>query len=173
MRKSFWIALAFAALLVAIIIGVLLCKCIDDFRPGPREQPKLALPLPKGTPQAPSGMKALTVKPGPEPFTLDDVTAYFQTHNLPRNLGSNSDFRVERLEFVTTREVKTRLAGASPGLSDETRVAFATLRGTFIFTGPPGARTVRFERAYALFSMTTGNLLMVGTLDSGAPQQTR
>ena len=69
---------------------------------------KLALPLPKGTPVAPVGMKALTVGPDPvAPFTREDVAAYFENHNLPRNLGSKADIQVEGLEFITTKDVRS------------------------------------------------------------------
>jgi hypothetical protein len=40
------------------------------------------LPLPQGTPKAPQGIAALTVKAGaPEPFTKNDVVNYFATHS--------------------------------------------------------------------------------------------
>jgi hypothetical protein len=99
---------------------------------------KLALPLPKGTPVAPVGMKALTVGPDPvAPFTREDVAAYFENHNLPRNLGSKADIQVEGLEFITTKDVRSRLSGAAPDRGEDVRIGFATLRGTFVFTGPP------------------------------------
>ena len=123
---------------------------------------------PAGLAKRPQGSAALTVKAGAEPFTKDDVAAYFKTHNLPMNASSTSDFRVDALEFLTSKQVADRLQGASPGLADNERVALATLTGTFIFTGPPQgktSKTARFSRAYAVFDAASGNLLMAGTLD--------
>ena len=43
-------------------------------------------------------------------------------------------------------------------------VGFVTLAGSLIFAGPPGTEPVEFSRGYAVFDVTTGNLLMFGTL---------
>ena len=143
---------------VAFVVG-----CHDKDKHG--EQQKVALHLPTGTPKAPQGMTALTVKPGPEPFTKQDVITYFQTHNLPKNAGSVSQFQVDNLEFITSKQASDRLQGVMTGLADTDRVGFVTLRGTFIFTGPRLGKSATFSRAYALFDATTGNLLMIGTLE--------
>jgi hypothetical protein len=132
-----------------------------------REHKKIALHIPKAPPKRPQGSPALTVKPGAEPFSKQDGADYFKTHNLPRNATSTSDFTVDTLEFLTNKEVTTRLNGASPGLAENDKIGFATLKGLFIFTGPRQASPVRFTRAYAAFDATTGNLLMVGTLERG------
>jgi len=137
----------------------------------PRQE-KVALSLPQGTPKRPQGMAALTVRSGEaQPFRRDDIVAYFQTHNLPKNLTSTTEFQVDTMEFLTDKAVTARLQGASPGLGAEDTLAFVVLRGVFIFTGPPPGRPVRFRRAYAVFDATTGNLLMTGTLEPG--EQTR
>ncbi|MGA8221319.1 MAG: hypothetical protein WB780_06650 [Candidatus Acidiferrales bacterium] len=127
-------------------------------------QEKVALKLPTGTPHTPQGLAALTVKAGPQPFTKTDVTNYFKTHNLPMNSGPLSQIKVDTLEFVTSKEVTTRLQGVSTGLADEDRIGYATLTGTFIFSGPPKSKPATFTRAYAAFDAKNGNLLMVGTL---------
>lgn len=134
------------------------------------DQKKVALHIPKDTPKRPQGSAALTVKPGAEPFSKSDVANYFKTHNLPMNLAASSDFTVESLEFLTNKEITSRLNGASPGLVDNDRIGFATLKGLFVFTGPPNTKPVRFTRAYAAFDAATGNLLMVGTLEQGERQ---
>jgi len=127
---------------------------------------KIALQIPKEPPKRPQGSTALTVKRGAaEPFTKQDVADYFKTHNLPRNATSTSDFTVDTLEFLTNKEVTTRLNGASPGLAENDKIGFATLKGVFIFTGPRQASPARFTRAYAAFDASTGNLLMTGTLE--------
>lgn len=133
---------------------------------GKGEQKKMALPLPVGTPKRPQGMTALTVKPGPEPFSKQDVIEYFKKHNLPKNSGSVTQFQVDTLEFLTSKEVSQRLQGVTTGLGDNERVGFVTLTGSFVFTGPPKrGKPATFSRAYAVFDTTTGNLLMAGTLE--------
>src|SRR3954463_14013154 len=99
----------------------------------------VVLNLPTGTPKRPQGAESLTVRPGAaEPFTKADVEAYFKARNIPKNAGSPDQFLVDSLEFITSKEVTQRLQGASTGLDDADRVGFATLSGTFIFTGPKG-----------------------------------
>ena len=121
--------------------------------------------LPTGTPQRPQGLKALVVKPGPEPFTKDDVTQYIRTHRLAKTEGDISQLQVESLEFITAKEVTSRLQAVSTGLPDDQRVAFAIIRGPLYFTGPARSKPVAFDRAYVLFDAATGNLLMSGTLE--------
>src|SRR5712692_11650543 len=140
------------------------CHRDDDDR---GEQKKVALHIPKDTPKRPQGSAALTVKPGAEPFNKSDVTNYFKTHNVPMNLTTTTDFTVESFEFLTNKEITARLNGASPGLAENDRIGLATLKGLFIFTGPRQASPARFTRAYAAFDATTGNLLMIGTLERG------
>lgn len=152
------------------VVSYLLLLSSVGFMAGCRDrdggQKKKALHLPAGTPKRPQGMAALVVNTGAaEPFTRQDVITYFQTHNLPRNSGSLSQFQVDTLEFLTSKEATDRLQGVSTGLSDGDRVGFVTLTGTFVFTGPPKAKPATVNRAYAVFDATTGNLLMVGSLD--------
>jgi hypothetical protein len=164
MRRSVVIAL--------ILLALLALLALSQCNRGPRGPEKVALALPTGTPKRPQGMGALTVRPGQaQPFTKEDVATYVQSHNLPLNLGVASDVQVDSLEFLTNKEVSGRLQGASPGLADDEKVAFATLTGTFIFTGPSPGKGVKFSRAYAVFDVQTGNLLMVGTLEQGREQQ--
>ena len=128
------------------------------------DEEKIAMKPPQGTPKRPAGGAALTVRVGTaQPFTQQDVTDYFQAHNLPKNGVDFAGSSVASLEFLTSREVSQRLQGEPTGLADTDRMGFATLIGNFVFTGPPG-KTARFTRAYAAFDATTGNLMMVGTL---------
>jgi hypothetical protein len=113
-------------------------------------------------------MAALTVRAGEPPFVKDDVVTYFKTHQFPKSVGSPDQMSVENLEFITSAEVSKRLDGASTGLAATDRVAFVTLSGTFVFTGPQ-AKPAQFRRAYAIFDAVTGNLLMVGTLEDTNP----
>jgi hypothetical protein len=110
-------------------------------------------------------MKALDVKPGIVPFSQNDVLRFARTHHLAKSMGDTSKIRVESLDFITAKEVSTRLQYVSTGLPDDERVAFAVIRGPLYFTGPAGTKPVLFDRAYLLFDAQTGNLLMSGTLE--------
>jgi hypothetical protein len=144
----------------------LLAGCHHDRDDEHEGQKKIALHPPTGPGKRPQGVGALTVKPGPQPFTKADVVTYFQSHNLPKNSASLSQLHVDSLEFITSKEVSVRLQGASTGLADADRIGFVTLTGTFIFTGPGKDKPAIFNRAYAAFDAASGNLLMVGTLES-------
>ena len=114
---------------------------------------------PSGKPQRPSGLPALKT-----PFTINDVASFFKNHNLPKNNTATSAFTVASLEFITAADVSKRLPGVSTGLDAWEKVGFATLTGTFQFSGPPGGKASGMsQKAYALFDVATGNLLMVGT----------
>ena len=128
--------------------------------------PRKGLPIPAEPSLPPVGATALHVKVGAaEPFSKEDIIDYFKTHNLPTNRTPMSNFTVEKLEFLTNKEVTDRLNGASTGLGENDRIGFATLKGRFVFSGPPGSKPAQFQRTYAAFDARTGNLLMVGTLD--------
>jgi hypothetical protein len=148
-----------------LILGALALTGCDSSCAG-KPQEKIALKMPTGTPRRPQGSAALTVRAGDPPFTRDDVVTYFKTHQLPKSLGSPDQVTVENLEFLTSDDVTKRLDGASTGLAATDRVAFVTLSGVFIFTGPQ-TKPAQFRRAYAVFDAVTGNLLMVGTLEEG------
>jgi hypothetical protein len=135
-----------------------------------RPENAVEMKMPTGTPQQPKGMQGLAVKAGPEPFTQNDVTQFVKTHRLAMSIGDISQLRVESLEFITAREVTARLQGASTGLPDDHRVAFATIRGPVYVTGPRNIKPVAFDTAYALFDAATGNLLMSGTLAKSKDQ---
>jgi len=152
---------------LALCLGVNGCKGCRQ--PVPKGAVQVKMPTEKAKP--PQGLKALAVKPGPTPFTQDEVTQYVQTHRLAKTVGGLSQLRVESLEFLTAREVTIRLHGAPTGLPDGERVAFAIIRGPVYFAGPVRAKPVAFERAYALFDAATGNLMMSGTLGQAKQAQ--
>jgi hypothetical protein len=145
------------------------CQMSNDRGDKNEDCKQINIPNPPSLPgHRPQGMHALTVNEArPEPFTKQDVINYFRTHNLPKNSSSPTQFQVETLEFLTNKEVSQRLGRASPAQATNEKVGFATLSGTFFFTGPPGAYVVRYSRAYAVFDSRTGNLVMFGTLDQG------
>jgi len=152
---------------IALVLMVLLTAVsANELAHAAEQGPRKSLPIP-AEPSLPSvGATALHVKVGAtEPFSKEDIDGYFKTHNLPRNRAPISDFTVEKLEFLTNKEVTDRLNGASTGVGENDRIGFATLKGRFVFTGPPGSEPAQFQRAYAAFDARTGNLLMVGTLE--------
>jgi hypothetical protein len=109
-------------------------------------------------------MPALSVKPGPEPFNKADVATYVQTHRLPRvSLDTSKPLEVESLEFIGAADVPPRLHGALTGLAASERVGFVVMRGAFMASAPR-AKEVPAERGYAVFSASTGNLVMFGIL---------
>jgi hypothetical protein len=135
-----------------------------------RPEGAIEMKMPTGTPKRPQGMPGISIKPSPVPFTKEEVTQFIQTHRLARSIGDISQLQVESLEFLTARDVTARLQGASTGLPDDYRVAFAIIRGPIYFTGPPTSRPIAFDTAYALFDAATGNLLMSGTLEKSKRQ---
>jgi hypothetical protein len=148
----------------AIILALVLISAVTGCQRRPKNAVEMKLPT--GTPQQPKGIAALSVTPGPTPFTTNEVTQYIQSHRLGKSIGDPSQLQVESLEFITASEVTVRLQGASTGLPATHRVAFAVIRGPLYFTGPPSSKPVQFERAYTLFDAGTGNLLMSGTLNA-------
>ena len=157
--------ISYPALLLAATT-CFLSGCSGCFH-NPQEQQPVAMTLPQGTPKHPHGIAALTVKPGPQPFTQADVATYFSTHNLPLSGGDASQIHVANLEFITAKQAQDRLQGEPTGLDDNEQVGFVTLTGTFVFSGPRNVKPATFNSAYAIFSASTGSLIMDGTLDSG------
>ena len=132
---------------------------------GGGKQEKIALkPPPVEKAQRPQGMPAINVTTGE--ISKQQVTEYFKTHNLPMNFTTPSDFHAESVDLITAKQVSDRLQGEPTGLADDERLAFVTLVGKFTFTGPPKSRPATFTRAYAVFDLKNGNLMMAGTLES-------
>jgi len=123
-----------------------------------------ALQPPTGKPRRPVGIEALTVRPGPAPFTKEDVGAYVKAHNVPANLAPAAQVQVVALEFLTVAELTRRIPGDSTGFKDGDLIGLATLSGVLVFRGPQGTTPAEFSQGYVVFDAGTGNLLMVGTL---------
>lgn len=152
-------------LLLGILGGSAGCRHHDGDGDRDGEQKKRTLIPPKEPGKRPQGMTALKANADAvQPFTKNDVIAYFKDHNLPRNSGTTSQFTVQSFDFITSAEASKRLEGVVTGLQDSDRVAFVTLVGTFIFTGPPSAKAAFFRQAYAVFDAASGNLLLIGSL---------
>ena len=119
---------------------------------------------PTGTPRRPVGMSALAVRPGPVPFTLQDVAVYVKDHNLPKNEGAADTIQVASLEFMSMAKFAALIPGDTTGYSANDRIGLAILSGTLVFSGPPPGEPTEFSSGYAVFDAVTGNLLMIGTL---------
>lgn len=154
--------------LLAMCLAASGCDSCGSHHP----QGAVEMKMPTGTPQRPKGMKALEVKPGPEPFSKDDITQFIHTHRLAKSIGDPSQLQVESLEFMTAKDASARLQNVHTGLPDDARVGFAVIRGPIYFTGPAQSKPVAFDRAYALFDASSGNLLMSGTLEKAKQQPT-
>jgi hypothetical protein len=161
-----------ALTLAAVVALGVLAACPKENEPEPSRgggevQKKIALKAPAGTPKRPEGMSAIHVTHAGE-ISKQQVVEYFKTHNLPMNYTTTKDFHVDSVDLITAREVTDRLQGVKTGLADDERLAFVTLAGTFTFTGPTKSRPATFRRAYAVFDLKNGNLMMVGTLEGNA-----
>jgi hypothetical protein len=172
MRRKFLTALS---ALLSVLVGTAAFSQTDQptgsDASGVPQKP-IALSAPKGKPKRPRGLVALSLpEKGVQALTVDDVAKYFKTHNLPMNMGSTADIRVEKVEIMTDRELAARLDGASTGIGPNEKVALATLGGVFIFTGPPGSKPSRFTSAYAVFDAKNGNLLMAGTFGTAGKRE--
>jgi hypothetical protein len=119
--------------------------------------------LPQGKLSRPVGIGALKVNPFGVPFTADDVAAWLKKHNLPGNRNTSAQLQVQSLEFLTAADAAKRLQGVETGLNPTEQVGFATLEGPVAFEGPQG-KTALFDKTYAAFDATSGNLLLVGSL---------
>lgn len=154
-----------AALLLAACMTILAgCVAAETGTTGNGDQNRQKLAAPTGTPLQPKGITALQVRPNEQqPFTVDDVGVYFQTHVLPGAYGTTS-VTVVSLEFITSREVSAHLQGETTGFPDAYVLGFAILAGDFVFSSPPQGQVVyHAKRAYAAFDAKTGNLVMDGT----------
>lgn len=157
---------------IVLLSGLAVCLGVTGCETRRHEpQNATAMKLPTEPPKRPLGMKALEVKPGATPFSVDDVTQYVRTHRLARMVGDLAQLQVESVEYITAREVTSRLQGVSTGLPDSQRLAFAVIRGPLYISTPTKGKPVAFERGYALFDVATGNLLMSGTLDKAKQGQ--
>ena len=166
MRTKIFIALSAA---LSIMTGLQTSSAAEQPGAGAArgQQKPIALVPPKGPGKRPEGLQALQISQrGEKAFSVEALSEYFKTHNLPMNMGSMTDIRVEKVEILPDSALPARLEGESTGIGPDEKVALATLRGLFIFTGPPGSKPSRTTSAYAVFDTRNGNLLMAGTLGS-------
>jgi hypothetical protein len=156
---------------LALLLGLPACDRHEKSHEGQTKQKKMALKLPEGTPNKPTGMAALDMSNAAGAFSASALTAYFKTHNLPMNMGNAADIHVDNVEFMTDHELGARLDGVSTGLGADAKVVLVSLSGLFVFTGPPKSRIARFSHAYAVFDAATGNLMLAGVRGEKTEQQ--
>jgi hypothetical protein len=109
-------------------------------------------------------------------FTEADVRQFLNNQPQWGLIKSITPFTVEKVEFLTAREVKAHLnqdIAATLGVSDTTILCLVTAHGSFVVAGGPpisgqssnASNTgATFKRAYQLYDAQTGNLLMMGGL---------
>jgi hypothetical protein len=100
--------------------------------------------------------------PNEPAFTEDDVRAYVTKRGgaLGRRIRTDGPYQIDNILFLRSAEAPTRL-GIRTGLEDDQLLCAATLRGTFIVTGPPSTEGREYikSRLILLFDARTGNLL--------------
>ncbi len=107
-------------------------------------------------------------------FSEADVRQFLHDHPEWGQFKSTAPFAIEKVEFLTAREVKVRInqdVATIMGVPDTTSFCLMTGRGSFVMAaGPPlpGQPTsntgATFQRAYQLYDAQTGNLILMGGL---------
>lgn len=101
------------------------------------------------------------VKKDGGPITQDDVIKYVQMAGMPGTLNHTSSITVTRAVLLTSSVISAYLHDEQTGYPDSESLWFVEIRGTFVFSGPPG-QTVTSHIGYQVFDPTTGNLVMFG-----------
>jgi hypothetical protein len=95
-------------------------------------------------------------------FAEADIKQYVATHPVARRIKATSPITVEKIQYLTRKEVRSILGGDGTTFSDNDPMCLVTLNGTFILEGPNGV-AVTYQKAIELFDAHTGNLVMSGT----------
>lgn len=108
-------------------------------------------------------------------FSEADVRQFLSSQPQWGMIKSVAPFTIEKVEFLTAREVKARInqdVATMMGVADTTSFCLMTGRGSFVMAaGPPlpgqpqtSNTGATFQRAYQLYDAQTGNLIMMGGL---------
>lgn len=138
----------------------------------PADQPDAATPsdLPTGG----SAIKPTIDNPGPgmPAFTAADVEGYITFVGADLYLGRRiqidpaSPPQIAKLEFLTDRDLRSRLGGKSTGLSDDALLCYVELSGNFRLISPfeeqVSSQTLR--KGILVFNAQTGNIMMAGAM---------
>jgi hypothetical protein len=98
-------------------------------------------------------------------FTEADIKQYVATHPIARRVTPTSPIIVEKIQYLTKKEVRSILDRGETTFSDSSDndpMCLVTLGGTFILEGPNGI-AVTYQKAFELFDAGTGNLVSSGT----------
>ncbi|HEX3092556.1 MAG TPA: hypothetical protein VHW72_08050 [Candidatus Angelobacter sp.] len=95
-------------------------------------------------------------------FTVETAREYVMAHPFPAFAGGKGKKpTITRAEFLTSKQVKEILRGASTGFADDQLLCYVELKGPFTFSGPPNT-SVTYPRGIMIFHAATGNFVMSG-----------
>ncbi len=96
-------------------------------------------------------------------FTEEDVQQYIKTNSLGLNrIASITQPNIEKVEFITYKELKSKLPGVQLDISEDAIMCFVRLVGDFTITDPSGNQEI-FHKARIVFHAQTGNIVLVTT----------
>lgn len=98
-------------------------------------------------------------------FTKEDVVAYSNRTNIQGIWGYPSSVRpsIVKIEFLTDKEVRQRIASYSANLPDDKLLCYVRYRGSFLLPQPPQlGSSIPCEYAFEIFDAYTGNRIAYG-----------
>jgi|GEM_PF-2228296 len=96
-------------------------------------------------------------------FTAEDVQQYIKINSVGSNrIASTTQPNIEKIEFITYKELKSKLPGIQLDISEDAIMCFVRLVGDFTITDPSGNQEI-FHKARIVFHAQTGNILLVTT----------
>jgi hypothetical protein len=95
-------------------------------------------------------------------FTAQDVTRYFATIPNYGRFDSSTPTSVIDVQFLTAQQAEATLRTTLAPTPADRLVCVVKIDGTFISTGPPGARPTTSATALIVFDAHTGNILVSG-----------
>ena len=124
--------------------------------------------MPVAPPPSPQGVPAITPrltssKPTEPAITEQDVIAYVLAHPVSgtRKIQTDGPLTVERVEFLSARDVHARL-NATSGRADDAPLCLVTVRGTFTLHGMRGMTPLHGTTVFQVYDAKTGHLLLHG-----------
>src|SRR5258708_31985413 len=152
-------AVALAALGAVLLVGVVLASGQPPVPAPPVHDVPLALPhtalgIPAIKPQS-----SLATSGGAR-ITKADVVQWVSTHQTDNQVAGTPSATVISVEFLTSKQVSTRLHGESTGVPDDILLCYVRVHGTFETNPPQGVPAVVYHDGYLVFDAQTGNLLM-------------
>jgi hypothetical protein len=146
-----------------ILIGTAL-GLVGGCRKEPREAPKpvvVVQPAPGAQGLRASGRPAITPT-GNAQISDAQVRSFVMSHKVPRAQATN--VAILSTSFISSAQVSALLHTARIDVPDDEPTCLVVMSGKFVFSGPPGGRTVEFPIAIEVFDAKTGHLLQYGGL---------